>query len=111
MEIPDKTLGNINKLILNKQKTKDKRQKFTKAFVEVSSNRSLSRQDIIKCDLVLNDFNDLIDPRFKNWVCKCYYLLGEETVRVIASSVRQSKADKPKNLFGKLLKVALEEKS
>jgi hypothetical protein len=98
----------VEKLNLLGYQTKDKRQKtkVTKAFVKESS-KTLTTKDILQCDLALGDLNDLIDPAFKNWFCKCYYQLGGDVMHRLASVARQEAKTNPKNYFGRLVKVEM----
>jgi hypothetical protein len=90
-------IQDLKTLTNKRQKTKDKR---TKAFVNNSSKTTKA----IKCDLAIEDFGDLIDPKYNNWFCRCYYALGDDLVRKIASEARQEANKSARNLFGSSLK-------
>lgn len=105
------TLGNINKYnIINQKNKRTKEQKiFNNSFVSSvkESSKNITGKEIALCDMAIEDFNDLVDPAFKNWFCKCYYKLGDDTMRRLAGLARDPEIKSSKSYFGRIIKNEL----
>ena len=66
----------------------------------------LTKQEVLGCDVALSDYQDLMSPRFKNWYCKVFYILGRELFAAIAAEARADGKD-PAKLFSIKLKQAI----
>lgn len=60
-------------------------------------NTKLSKQQVLVCDLALSDYEDLINPKFKEWYCKMFYQRGEQVFRRFAAEAREGR--NPMKLF------------
>lgn len=65
----------------------------------------LSRDEVVKCDLALKDYQDLFIQEYKGWICNVFYSVGEERFVILAKEARAGRL--PKRLFTYLLKKEL----
>jgi hypothetical protein len=93
--------------IINKALTKDKRQKAKDLKPFVRENKVSKQEQAIKCDLALEDFTDLIDPNYKAWFCRAYYILGDGLIRKLAAEARTEFTKSARNMFGWSIKKEL----
>jgi hypothetical protein len=56
-------------------------------------------------DILFSELSDLVNPQFKAWYCRRFYLLGREKVLQFASQARVDGKNPPK-LFSHLIKGA-----
>lgn len=79
-------LTNTNSPIANRLKTKTN-----------SSNSTEPRTNVI-VDMLLADYGELIDPAYKGWFARKFYIMRQDMIHRAASEARQEGRD-PKKLF------------
>lgn len=72
---------------------------------EVSSN-PIVLLDSTTVDLLLRDYQDLIDERYVHWFAKRFYTLSFDTIHKLASQARHDYRNSPQRLFSYLINKA-----